>query len=138
MYKKICLFTLLLIISSNFVFSNEKELLNYNITISPNNPIIGEIDYGNTKSVSTYIYNILKEDFTKEWIEKYVCEDYKFMFTKKYSKLFIDLLPINTIFYCSQLKSFENNNSISVYINEDKILYIILENKTNKIINIKY
>ncbi len=138
MYKKICLFTLIFISLPNLIFSNEKDLLDYNITISPNNPIIGEIAYGEKDSTSTFIYNILKEDFSKDWIEKYVSNDYKYLFSKKYSKIFIELLPIKSNFYCSKLISFDNNNCISVYINKDNILNIILEKNTNKIINIKY
>lgn len=136
MNKKICCFTLIFLFSLNLLFSNVKELQNYNISVLPSNSLIGEIEFGNENSISNFIYNIFQEEFTKEWIDLYVSEEYKYYFSKKFSKSFLDILPLSQPFYCSKEKTFKNNISISIYTSDKIVLNIILDKTDNKIINI--
>lgn len=138
MNKKIYSFTLIFIFSLYPIFSTDTTYISYDNYINPINTKIGEIDFGRQESISNLIKNILSDEYSNIWIDNYIKEEYKYMFSKKYSKTFVDLLPITKNFYCSKVKNYENNRSVSVYISDNMIINFIFDKNEDKIINVNF
>ncbi|MGD1822315.1 MAG: hypothetical protein ACPKM0_06055 [Pleomorphochaeta sp.] len=138
MNKKIYSFTLIFIFSLYPIFSTDTTYISYDNYINPTNTKIGEIDFGRQESISNLIKNILSDEYSNIWIDNYIKEEYKYMFSKKYSKTFVDLLPITKNFYCSKVKNYENNRSVSVYISDNMIINFIFDKNEDEIINVNF
>jgi len=138
MNKKIYCFTLICLISINFVFTNDIENYNKNKQILPINDYIGQVDFGNKNSLSNFVLEMFRQNYNTDWIESYVKDDYKYVFTKKYSKMFLELLPLNDPIYCSKQKIFKNNRAVSILFEKNKIITLLFDIEENKIINVDF
>jgi hypothetical protein len=138
MNKKFICFTLILIFFSNLLFAANTDLLIYNQPILPSNEKIGEITFGNINSVESNMIKIFQQEYNLDWIEKNVKADYRYNFTQENSKIMLSLLPIKTTMYCSKIKNYSNNKAVSIFISNDKIIDILLDIETDKIISISF
>lgn len=133
MNKKIYIITLFFFFLPNIIFAN---INTYENMIVPNNDKIGKINFGKINSQNYIVHKMFKEEYTQAWIENYVSENFRHVFTNKYSELFLDLLPISSTIYCSEVIKYTNNNAISIIFEEGRIITLLFDKEEDKIIGI--
>jgi hypothetical protein len=138
MNKKILLFTLILFANIQSFFANDTSLIIYNNTILPISNKIGMINSINSTESEKYFKEMFEEDFNVEWIDKYIMDDYKYSFTKENSKFLAQLLPIEGSIYVGKMNYKPNNRTISVLIENNLIVQIIIDKSIDKIIAMKF
>ncbi|MDC7238451.1 MAG: hypothetical protein PQJ45_11845 [Sphaerochaetaceae bacterium] len=138
MNKKILLFTLILFTNIPAFFANDTSLVIYNNTILPISNKIGMINSINSTESERYFKEMFEEDFNLEWIDKYIMDDYKYSFTKENSKFLAQLLPIKGSIYVGKMNYKPSNRTISVLIENNLIVQIIIDKNIDKIISMKF
>jgi len=138
MNKKILVFTFIILLSINNMYSNTSEIEIYNETIMPKSSKIGYLQFANQESLLKYTNQIFKEDYSPEWIEKNVQKEFRYGFSKQYSKKLASLLPIKETIYFSFITYQENNISLSIELISGEVIDIIYDKALNQIIALNF
>ncbi len=138
MNKKIFLFTLILLTCVQSIFSKETSLEIYNSIILPRSNKIGLINSFNYRTGETYFKQMFEEEYNVEWVDRYIMDEYKYSFTKENSKFLAKLLPVEGSIYVGYMNYKPNNRTISVLIDNELIVQIILDNRVDKIISMQF
>ena len=134
MNRKIYIFTLILLISCASLFARDNKFSIYNRTILPTSSKIGKIESGKLYSSENYFKQMFKDEYSLNWVEKYIKDEYKYSFTKENSKILAELLPVKGSIYTSKITIKPNNRTINLLIEDKTIIKIILEKQSDKII----
>ncbi len=134
MNRKIYIFTLILLISCASLFARDNKFSIYNRTILPTSSKIGKIESGKLYSSENYFKQMFKDEYSLNWVERYVKDEYKYSFTKENSKILAELLPVKGSIYTSKITLKPNNRTINLLIEDKTIVKIILEKQSDKII----
>lgn len=134
MNRKIYIFTLILLISCASLFARDNKFSIYNRTILPTSSKIGKIESGKLYSSENYFKQMFKDEYSLNWVERYIKDEYKYSFTKENSKILAELLPVKGSIYTSKITIKPNNRTINLLIEDKTIIKIILEKQSDKII----
>lgn len=134
MNRKIYTFTLILLFSCASLFARDNKFSIYNRTILPTSSKIGKIESGKLYSSENYFKQMFKDEYSLNWVERYVKDEYKYSFTKENSKILAELLPVKGPIYTSKITLKPNNRTINLLIEDKTIVKIILEKQSDKII----
>jgi len=136
MNKKILLSTLIIIFCVNFIYAQEQKIKIYDVNILPVSSKIGMIQSGEIDSLENYSKKMFTQDYSLDWIERFVIDEYKYGFTKENSKVLASLLPVKGPIYTSKASIKANNRAITLLVNEDIIINLIFDEQLNKIISL--
>jgi len=138
MNKKILVFTFIILLSMSNMYSNNSEIEIYNETIMPKSSKIGYLQFANREPLLKHTNQIFKEDYSPAWIEKNVLKEFRYGFSKKYSKKLASLLPIKEAIYFSLITYQKNNISLSLELSSGEIIDIIYDKGFNQIIALTF
>ncbi len=138
MNKKILVFTFIILLSISNIYSNNAQIEIYNQTIMPKSTKIGYLQFANQDPLLIHTNQIFKEEYSPDWIENNVQKEFRYGFSKKYSKKLALLLPIKETIYFSLITYQENNISLSLELSSKEIIDIIYDKSLNQIISLNF
>lgn len=138
MNKKILIFTFIILLSINNMYSDDSVIEIYNQTIMPKSAKIGYIQSYNNEPILKHTNQIFRENYNPEWIENNVQKEFRYGFSKQYSKKLSSLLPIEGPIYFSLITYQENNISLSLELNSGEIIDIIFNKSLNQIVSLNF
>lgn len=135
MKKKSCLVSILLLLSLP-LFSASFSLIQLNDEgLSPSDNEMGRILIESKDELVATLEKALTKDFSPSWIESYVDEKNIYGFSKTYSSILANILPLKQAYYVITPRVSSNESEIFIRC-ENGDLYSFVFDENNKLISV--
>jgi len=135
MKKKSCLVSILLLLTLP-IFSASFSLIQLaDEGLPPSDNEMGRILIESKDELALTLENALKRDFSPSWIESYVDEKNVYGFSKTYSSILANILPLKQAYYIITPKVSSNESEIFIRC-ENGALYSFVFDENNKLISV--
>ncbi|MCK9190562.1 MAG: hypothetical protein M0P10_03320 [Sphaerochaetaceae bacterium] len=135
MKKKSCLVSILLLLTLP-IFSASFSLIQLaDEGLPPSDNEMGRILIESKDELALTLENALKRDFSPSWIESYVDEKNVYGFSKTYSPILANILPLKQAYYIITPKVSSNESEIFIRC-ENGALYSFVFDENNKLISV--